>query len=369
MSAMTPGLRVRLLLRRFTRRHPRLNSVIRAFLFFTIAFSTAFGFVTGARSQDYNPHTFAVGVAFLFAVACTALAVQNMRFRWLRRHVRKISTQNEALADRNWELKDAEERARHLFEALGDFVVRRRSDGAISFVNDAFCQLAGRSREELVGSSFQLDGGRAGTDRHGSGRHACARPEDRPALGRLARKPDPPRRQCAGGTAVRRPRRHRPHRGRADAGARPRSGRRRQPRQVAVPGDGEPRDPHAAERHHRHERPVARLAAFAGTVDLCPRHQDVGRCTARIDRGDPRLLQDRSRPHRPRMPPLPAAPDDRGGRRVAGAARAGQAARTRRLCRRRPARRRQRRRRAAATGAAESRRQCHQVHDARAAPH
>ena len=156
MSAMTPGLRVRLLLRRFTRRHPRLNSVIRAFLFFTIAFSTAFGFVTGARSQDYNPHTFAIGVAFLFAVACTALAVQNMRFRWLRRHVRKISTQNEALADRNWELKDAEERARHLFEALGDFVVRRRSDGAISFVNDAFCQLAGRSREELVGSSFQL---------------------------------------------------------------------------------------------------------------------------------------------------------------------------------------------------------------------
>jgi PAS domain S-box-containing protein len=157
MSAMTPGLRARLLLRRFTRRHPRLNSVIRAFLFFTIAFSTAFGFVTGARSQDYDPHTFALGVSFLFAVACTALAVQNMRFRWLRRHVRKIVAQNEALADRNWELKDAEERARHLFETLGDFVVRRKSDGTISFVNDAFCQLAGRTREELVGSDVQLD--------------------------------------------------------------------------------------------------------------------------------------------------------------------------------------------------------------------
>ncbi len=157
MSAMTPGLRARLLLRRFTRRYPRLYSTIRACVFFTIAFSSAFGFIAGARSQDYDPHTFALGVSFLFAVACAALAVQNMRFRWLRRQVRNIRAQNEALADRNWELKDAEERARHLFEAQGDFVIRRKGDGTISFVNDAYCQLAGRSRDELVGSRFQLE--------------------------------------------------------------------------------------------------------------------------------------------------------------------------------------------------------------------
>jgi PAS domain S-box-containing protein len=153
---MTPGLRLRLLLRRFSRRHPGLNSIIRAFFYFSVAFGTAFGFITGARSQDYNPHAFAIGVAFLFAVACTALAIQNMRFRWLRRHVRKIVARNEALADRNWELKDAEERARHLFEAQGDFVVRRDSDGRITYVNDAFCQLADRPREQLIGSDFQL---------------------------------------------------------------------------------------------------------------------------------------------------------------------------------------------------------------------
>src|SRR6187455_3136215 len=104
---MTPGLRLRLLLRRFSRRHPRLNSLIRAFAFFSMAFGGAFGFITGARSQDYDPHTFALGVSGLFAMTCTALAIQNMRFRWLRRQVRKIVAQNEALADRNWELKDA----------------------------------------------------------------------------------------------------------------------------------------------------------------------------------------------------------------------------------------------------------------------
>jgi PAS domain S-box-containing protein len=157
MSAMTPTIRARLLLRRFGRRHPRVSATIRAFFFFTIAFSSAFGFVVGARTQDYDPHVFAIGVSSLFALSCTALAVQNMRFRWLRRRVKKIVAQHEALADRNWELKDAEERARHLFEAQGDFVVRRMNDGAITFVNDAFCQLAGRTREELIGSTFQLD--------------------------------------------------------------------------------------------------------------------------------------------------------------------------------------------------------------------
>ena len=123
-------------------------------------------------------------MSFLFAVACTALAVQNMRFRWLRRQVRKIQAQNEALADRNWELKDAEERARHLFEAQGDFVVRRDSDGTITFVNDAYCQLAGRAREQLVGSQLPARGGRAGSDGDGSRRHARARPEDRSSSGR-----------------------------------------------------------------------------------------------------------------------------------------------------------------------------------------
>ena len=79
-----------------------------------------------------------------------------MRLRWMRRKVRKIVLHNESLADRNWELKEAEERARSLFESQGDLIVLRDSDGLITSVNDAYCVLAQRSRAELLGSPFAL---------------------------------------------------------------------------------------------------------------------------------------------------------------------------------------------------------------------
>jgi len=51
---------------------------------------------------------FAIGASFLFALACVALATLSMRLRWMRKRMRKIALHNEALADRNWELKEAE---------------------------------------------------------------------------------------------------------------------------------------------------------------------------------------------------------------------------------------------------------------------
>jgi PAS domain S-box-containing protein len=143
-------------LRRLVRRHPRVSFVFRTFTTFSIAFGGAYGFISGARSADYDPNTFAVGVSFLFAVACVALAVLSMRLRWMRRKLRKVAIHNEALADRNWELKEAEERARSLFESQGDLIVLRDSDGVITSVNDAYCVLAQRSRAELLGSRFAL---------------------------------------------------------------------------------------------------------------------------------------------------------------------------------------------------------------------
>ena len=44
--------------------------------------------------------------------------------------MRKIALHNEALADRNWELQEAEQRARSLFESQGDLIVLRDADGA-----------------------------------------------------------------------------------------------------------------------------------------------------------------------------------------------------------------------------------------------
>src|SRR3954469_2406673 len=151
------GLRRRL--RRFARRHPKTSLAIRSFLIFSAAFGGAYGFIAGSRSQSsgYDPHAFAIGASFLFALACVALATLSVRLRWMRKRLRNLALHNEALADRNWELKEAEERARSLFESQGDLIVLRDADGRIAFVNDAYCELAQQPRAMLIGSRFTLE--------------------------------------------------------------------------------------------------------------------------------------------------------------------------------------------------------------------
>ena len=106
-------LRVKLRIRRLSRRYPRIVSSIRSFMIFSATFGGAYGFIIGSRSENsgYDPNSFAIGASFLFAIACAALAGLSMRLRWMRKRMRKIILHNEALADRNWELKEAEERA------------------------------------------------------------------------------------------------------------------------------------------------------------------------------------------------------------------------------------------------------------------
>ena len=135
-------------IRRFARRHPWLTFTVRSFMIFSAAFGGAYGFISGSRVEDsgYDPHAFAIGASFLFALACVALATLSIRLRWMRKNMRKIALHNEALADRNWELQEAEQRARSLFESQGDLIVLRDADGRITFVNDAYCELARNCR-------------------------------------------------------------------------------------------------------------------------------------------------------------------------------------------------------------------------------
>lgn len=151
--------RIKIMFRRFARRFPWLSFAIRSFVMFSAAFGGAYGFISAATSKDsgYEPHAFAIGASFLFAVACVALATMSIRMRFLHKRMQKLAAQNEALVDRNWELKEAEERARHLFEAQDDLIVIRDQDGRITFVNDAYCTLAEQPRETLVGSRFELN--------------------------------------------------------------------------------------------------------------------------------------------------------------------------------------------------------------------
>ncbi len=150
------SLRLRTRLRRLGRRYPRANFVVRSFMIFSAAFGGAYGFISGSRGENsgYDPQAFAIGASFLFALACVGLATMSMRMRWLRKKMRKIEMRNEALVDRNWELKEAEERARSLFESQSDLIVLRDSQGRITSANDAYCAMAQTPRENLIGTAF-----------------------------------------------------------------------------------------------------------------------------------------------------------------------------------------------------------------------
>jgi PAS domain S-box-containing protein len=152
-------LEIRLMLRRLMRRYPRVSFALRCAVWSIAALSAAYGFVSGSRSEaaGYDPQAFALGVSVLFAIACAAVAGLSMKLRFMRRGMRALAARNEALSDRNWELKEAEDRAHALFEQQGDLIVRRDAQGLIAFVNDAFCALAGLSRERLIGSAFRFE--------------------------------------------------------------------------------------------------------------------------------------------------------------------------------------------------------------------
>jgi PAS domain S-box-containing protein len=156
---ITRVFRIKLRLRRFRRRHPWLTFAVRSFMILSAAFGGAYGFISGSRASNsgYDPQLFALGTSMLFAMSCAALAALSMRLRWVRARLRKVALHNEALADRNWELHEAEQRARSLFESQGDLIVLRDADGIITFVNDAFCTLAQQPRAALVGSRFVLE--------------------------------------------------------------------------------------------------------------------------------------------------------------------------------------------------------------------
>jgi PAS domain S-box-containing protein len=150
--------RIKLHIRRFGRRHPWLTFAARSFMIFSATFGGAYGFIAGSRAENsgYDPNSFAIGVSFLFALACLAIATLSFRLRMMRQKLRKIAMHNEAMADRNWELQEAEQRTRRLFESQGDLIVLRDTDGRITFANDAYCELAQTHRDALIGNPVRL---------------------------------------------------------------------------------------------------------------------------------------------------------------------------------------------------------------------
>jgi PAS domain S-box-containing protein len=120
--------------------------------------SGSLGFLAGARMRDgaYDPHAYAIGAGSLFAAAMAVIAFLLVRRRIHKQKLRVLEARVEELSDRNWELREAEERSRSLLEAQGDLIVRRDSERRITYANDAFCTLAGKKRDALIGTVMDL---------------------------------------------------------------------------------------------------------------------------------------------------------------------------------------------------------------------
>jgi signal transduction histidine kinase/DNA-binding response OmpR family regulator len=101
-----------------------------------------------------DPQSLAIVLAALAGGAIGLAALLVARNRALERELRALRTRVEELSDRNWELKESQERARGFLEAQGDLIVRRDGEGRITYANDAFCTLADRARDALIGTSY-----------------------------------------------------------------------------------------------------------------------------------------------------------------------------------------------------------------------
>jgi signal transduction histidine kinase/DNA-binding response OmpR family regulator len=132
--------------------------IVRAAVITSMSFGIAFGFLSGttAEGKHYDPYAFAIGVAALFGAACGAIGILLSRIQQMKAELRRLEARLEEAADRTWEISEAQERARNFLEAQGDVIVRRDGSGAITYVNDAFCALAGRPREQLLATTFAL---------------------------------------------------------------------------------------------------------------------------------------------------------------------------------------------------------------------
>ncbi len=133
--------------------------VLRAAVILIMSFAMTFGFLAGSSGPwaGYDPYLLAVGTSALLGAACGGIGLLVASRIALRAKLRALSERIEGLSDRNWELKEIEERAKSFLEAQGDVIVRRDGRGLITFVNDAFCALTGAPREALVGGAFKPD--------------------------------------------------------------------------------------------------------------------------------------------------------------------------------------------------------------------
>jgi signal transduction histidine kinase/CheY-like chemotaxis protein len=138
--------------------HPPLTTSGRVVLTALSAIAAVLGAIAIIRLQYAvtDPFAYTAGVAAFLATACAYIALLGFQRRALAARVETLEAQNEALADGNWELREEIEHAQSLIETQGDLIVRRDAMGRITYANNAYCKLAGKARDNLVGTMQKL---------------------------------------------------------------------------------------------------------------------------------------------------------------------------------------------------------------------
>ncbi|HJU23461.1 MAG TPA: PAS domain S-box protein, partial [Casimicrobiaceae bacterium] len=144
--------------------HPMLQSALTGALAgFAVAGSAVTVLALYTRVAEHGAHIanlyFHSDMALLTGAAiaaCGALALLIHRNRRLADANERLELRIEDFSDRAWEIKEAEERTKSFLEAQGDVIVRRDINGSITYVNDAYCAIAGQSRHELIDARFNL---------------------------------------------------------------------------------------------------------------------------------------------------------------------------------------------------------------------
>jgi len=102
--------------------------MVRSAVITSMAFAVAFGFLSGATSPQahYDPYTFAIGVSALFGAACGAMGILISRIRQMKGELRELENSLDEAADRNWESREAQERASRFFGTQGQALAEAR---------------------------------------------------------------------------------------------------------------------------------------------------------------------------------------------------------------------------------------------------
>jgi PAS domain S-box-containing protein len=111
----------------------------------------------GPKSLTVIVMTIAVVLAALFFDTRGKFARLNNQTERVAEMADRLTVAIEKLNDVNADLQQSEERYRGLVETQDAFIVRRRADGRLTFVNSAFCEQFGMDRAELEGSDFTPD--------------------------------------------------------------------------------------------------------------------------------------------------------------------------------------------------------------------